>query len=59
MKTIKLQEWALFAEVLGGIAIVITLIFLVLETRANTNAIQVQTYQSLTAELNTCKIREY
>ena len=55
MKTIKLQEWALFAEVLGGIAIVITLIFLVLETRANTNAIQVQTYQSLTAELNTVR----
>lgn len=52
MKKIQLQEWALAAEVLGGIAIVITLIFLVLETRANTNAIQAQTYQALTSELN-------
>ncbi len=52
MKKIQLQEWALSAEVLGGIAIVITLIFLVLETRATTNAIQAQTYQSLTSELN-------
>jgi len=48
----KLQEYALFAEVMGGIAVLITLIFLVIETRENTNAIQAQTYQSLTSELN-------
>ena len=58
MKTTKLQKWALVAEVLGGIAIVITLVFLVLETRANTNAIQVQTYQSLTAELNALRFEK-
>ncbi len=49
---IELQKWALIAEVLGGLAVVITLIFLVLETRANTNAIQTQTYHALTSELN-------
>ena len=48
----KLQEYALAAEVISGIAIIATLIFLVVETRENTNAIQAQTYQSLTAELN-------
>lgn len=58
MNKTKLQEWALVAEVLGGIAIVITLIFLVLETRATTNAIQTQTYQTLTAELNDIRIEK-
>lgn len=48
----KLRDYALLAEIVSGIAIVVTLIFLVVETRENTNAIQVQTYQSLTAELN-------
>ena len=52
MKTERLQTWALAAEIIGGIAVVVTLIFLVLETRENTNAIQTQTYQSLTSELN-------
>ena len=52
----KLQEYALYAEVVGGIAVLITLIFLVLETRENTNAIQAQTYQSLTSELNDIRI---
>ena len=48
----KLQEFALIAEVIGGIAVIVTLVFLVVETRENTNAIQAQTYQSLTSELN-------
>jgi hypothetical protein len=52
MMKIELQRWALAADVFGGIAVVATLIFLVLETRENTNAIQAQTYQSLTSELN-------
>ena len=52
MNSERLQQWALAAEIIGGIAVVVTLIFLVLETRENTNAIQAQTYQSLTSELN-------
>ena len=51
-KRLWLQQWALAAEILGGLAVVITLVFLILETRENTNAIQVQTYQALSAELN-------
>ena len=49
---LKLQEYAMIAEILGGVAVIVTLLFLVFETRENTNAIQAQTYQSLTSELN-------
>ena len=52
MNSEQLQKWALLAEVIGAAAVVITLIFLIVETRENTNAIQSQTYQALTAELN-------
>jgi hypothetical protein len=52
MEKLNLSELALAAEVLGGVAVVVTLVFLVLATRENTNAIQAQTYQALTSELN-------
>jgi hypothetical protein len=48
----SLQKWALGAEIVGAIAVVITLIFLILETKENTDAIRAQTYHQLTAELN-------
>jgi hypothetical protein len=47
---------ALAAEVIGGAAVIITLIFLVIETRENTRAVQAQSYLALTSELN--RIRE-
>ena len=52
MDKANLQKWALVAEIFGGIAVVVTLIFLVLETRENTSALKAQTYHFLTAELN-------
>jgi hypothetical protein len=48
----KLQEYALIAEIVGGLAVMITLVFLVIETQKNTNAIQAQMYQNLISELN-------
>jgi hypothetical protein len=42
---------ALAAEIIGGAAVIITLIFLVMETRENTRAVQAQTYLALTSEL--------
>jgi hypothetical protein len=48
----NLRNTALIAEIIGGIAIVVTLIFLVSETLKNTNAIQAQTYQNLTSQLS-------
>ena len=52
MQSEKLQTWALIAEVVGGLAVVVTLIFVGLEMRANTNAIQAQTYQELMRDIN-------
>jgi len=48
----KLRNLALFAEVISGIAIVVTLLFLAMEMRSNTEAVRAQTYQVLMAELN-------
>jgi len=56
MKKFNLSEMALAAEVLGGVAVVVTLVFLVLATRENTNAIQAQTYNALTSELNAIRL---
>ena len=56
MKKLNLSEMALAAEILGGVAVVVTLVFLVLATRENTNAIQAQMYQALTAELNAIRL---
>jgi hypothetical protein len=45
----KLEKWALGAEILGGVAIVVTLIVLVIEVRGNTSAIQAQTINTQVA----------
>lgn len=42
----------MIAEIVGGVAVIVTLIFLVIETRENTNAIHAQMYQTLMSELN-------
>ena len=52
MKSKQLQKWALAAEIISAAAIIVTLAFLVIEMRANTAAIQDQTYQELTQQLN-------
>ena len=48
----KLQDFALIAEIVAGIAIVVTLAFLVVEMRSNTDAIRAQTYDGLMEQLN-------
>jgi hypothetical protein len=52
MKSKQLQKFALAAEIVSAAAIIVTLAFLVIEMRANTAAIQDQTYQELTQQLN-------
>jgi hypothetical protein len=47
-----LQKWALGSEIVGAVAVVATLVFLIIETRENTETIRSQTYLQLTAELN-------
>ncbi len=52
MRSDQLQKWALGAEIAGAVAVVVTLGFLALQMRENTNAVQAQTYQALMQELN-------
>ena len=56
MSSEELQKWALTAEIIGGLAIVITLIFLVFETRQNTRATEAQTRDAMTERLNALQI---
>ena len=56
----KLEKWALLAEILSASAVVSSLVFVGLqvrqgaeETALNTRAIQVNAYQNLTAQLST------
>jgi len=44
------------AEVAGAVAVVVTLALVAVEMRANTSALQAQTYQNLTQELNDYRI---
>ena len=43
----KLEKWALIAEIVGSFAIVATLIVLIVESRGNTEAIRASTYQAV------------
>jgi len=44
----KIEKIALLAEIVGGAAIVITLIVLIVELRGNTNALQIATIDNVT-----------
>ena len=48
----KLSDWASIAEIVGGMAIVVTLVFLTFEIRSNTSVLQAQTYHDLMRDLN-------
>ena len=48
----KHRYWTLAAEVVSALAVVITLVFVILEMRNSTNATQAQTYQLIMQELN-------
>jgi len=51
MNSEKLQKWALIAEIFGGIAVIVTLIFLIIETRENNELQKASTYDSLVADI--------
>lgn len=48
----KLERWALFAEVVSGFAVIITLIFLILGINENTRATYAGNYQLLLSDIN-------
>jgi len=49
----KLSDWASIAEIVSGIAIVVTLIVLLVEVRGNTEAVQAATYQEVSSSIVT------
>jgi len=48
----QLSDWASIAEIAASIAVVITLLLVVSSMRANTNALQANTYQELMRDIN-------
>ena len=52
MRNEQLQNWALLAEVVSAIAVLVTLVFLISGMRENTSAIQSQTFQELMRDVN-------
>lgn len=53
MRNSRLQQYALVAEVMCAAVVVVSIAFLVAETRDNTKAINVQTHFALTEQINT------
>ena len=53
----KLEKWALIAEIVGGVAIVASLAMLIYETRQNTAAIFAANYDQLSADLADWRLR--
>ena len=51
MQSVKLEKWALVAEIVGAVAIVITLAVLVAETRRNTAATYAANYDQLASDM--------
>ena len=49
---LKLSDWASIAEILSGVAVVVTLVFLISSIRANTAALRAETYESNTDDIN-------
>jgi hypothetical protein len=48
----KLREWALAAEVVSGIAVIVTLIVLIIEVRTSTDVARVAAYQQVTRDFD-------
>lgn len=51
MNNEQLQRWALIAEILGSVAILITLVFLILQINVGVKATRAQTTQALFSQL--------
>jgi hypothetical protein len=61
MKKEKLHEYALIAEIIGGIAIVLSLIFVGMQVRQNSEISQVNAYQELVSQItvmNTLRVQD-
>ena len=48
----KLEKWALIAEVAGSVAVVVTLVVLILQVQANTDLSRIEAYDSVTRDFD-------
>jgi len=48
----KLSDWAIIAQIVSGIAVVMTLVFLIIEIRSNTSVTRAAAFQGHMSELN-------
>jgi len=55
----KLKNVALIAEIISGVAVVVTLVFLVLSIRENTNVVRATAYAGLVDSANNFNTRVY
>ena len=56
MKNEELKKWALIAEIVGGIAVLFSLVILIVEVRNNTQAVRIAAYDSLVADISQWRI---
>jgi hypothetical protein len=56
MKSKQLRKWALGAEIVSAIAVIITIGFLAVQMKDNTNALRAQMYQELMRDLNDWRV---
>ena len=56
MKSKQLRKWALAAEIVSAVAVIITIGFLAVQLKDNTNALQAQMYQELMRDLNDWRV---
>ena len=56
MKSKQLRKWALGAEIVSAIAVIITIGFLAVQMKGNTNALRAQMYQELMRDLNDWRV---
>ena len=56
MKSKQLRKWALGAEVVSAFAVIVTIGFLAVQLKDNTNALQAQMYQELMRDLNDWRV---
>jgi uncharacterized ferritin-like protein (DUF455 family) len=48
----RLNKWALLAEICSAVAVLVTLVLLIMEVNKNTKATQIATYTAISSEFN-------
>ena len=52
----KLEKWALLAEVIGSVAIVVSLVVLIVEVRASTDLSRLAAYETVSRDFDESRV---